>query len=940
MPKCTNCRKSISESQRFCPHCGTANASSDNANVDPPATEMLPNSGPKPKRAGTDKPRQAKGSENVSRKSSFTGSSSDVTSDSVPCRFPPGTMLDDRFRIVGPIGRGGMGEVYRADDLKLGQSVALKFLPENLSFDRERMDLLYNEVRLARSVSHPNVCRVYDIGEIDGLHFLSMEYIDGEDLGSLLRRIGRLPEDKGVEIARQICSGLYAAHERGVIHLDLKPSNIMIDGRGKVRITDFGLARLTESTGNRGGIVGTPAYMAPEQLAGGNVGEHSDIYSLGLILHEVFTGKPVYRASSVAELLRIRDQSAPSRLSGFVKDLDPAIEKIIQRCLDNDALHRPGNVVQIAAALPGGDPLAAALAAGETPSPELVAASGGSGGCSPRQGLILLSLFVAIMIGSVFLTQRVSRVTQSPMTEKPEVLEARSQEISQKLMGVPAGSVRDSAYGYWYNPDQLPLSAEVLASSGDGPLEFWYRQSPKFLSPKHPFLYARQPREATLSDPSPTVNGMVGVRLTSSGLLREVCLVPSLAREQAAAEAELPSDAWEQAFRWAGLDFSDYSDADVLWSPPWDADQSFAWKPKDEANRELPRVEAATQNGQVCYFQVIFPWTTRQWTLPSRDQATLTVDSTRQNNIGEIAQNMVLFLIGGPLLVISMLLAVRNLRIGSTDKQGALKYAGFMLIIDFTLGLLEAHHNSSPGVEMTTILSALIYSLGRTVRFWIYYLALEPYVRKTWPRVLVSWNRFINGGFTNPSVAKEILLGCIFGAVGACLVSVTVLLSEGIGQSMMSRNLVHPNFMLGGRAALTGVFSVIQSALPAVFTMIVLVVFRLVTRIDWLAALGFICVFTYISSNSGDTIWTFLSIAVFEVVIVIVALRVGLLALLVFNLIQAFLTWFPVTFDVNEWYFSVGLVGIITPLAIAVTCFFLSLGDKSPLRMSNSPMDV
>lgn len=939
MPKCTNCRKTISESQRFCSNCGTANRSDPTPNLDPPATEMLPKSAQKPESSGSDKPRQGKGSGNLSRKSSVSGSSSDLASDSIPSRFPPGTMLDDRFRIVGPIGRGGMGEVYRADDLKLGQSVALKFLPENLSFDRERMDLLYNEVRLARSVSHPNVCRVYDIGEIDGLHFLSMEYIDGEDLGSLLRRIGRLPEDKGVEIARQICSGLYAAHERGVIHLDLKPSNIMIDGRGKVRITDFGLARLTESSGNRGGIVGTPAYMAPEQLAGGNVGEHSDIYSLGLILHEVFTGKPVYRASSVAELLRIRDQSAPSRLSGFVKDLDPAIEKIIQRCLDNDALHRPSNVVQIAAALPGGDPLAAALAAGETPSPELVAASGGSGGCSPRQGLCLLSLFVVIMIGAVFLAQRVSRVTQSPMTEKPEVLEARSMEISRDLMGVPARSVSDSAYGYWYNPDQVPLKREVLASSGDGPLEFWYRQSPKFLSPKHPFLYARQPREATLSDPAPTVNGMVGVRLTSSGLLREVCRVPSLKRDADALESEVPNDVWEKAFRWAGLDFSEYSDAEVLWSPPWDADHSLAWNPTDESKSELPRVEAAIQNGQVCYFQVIFPWTSRQWTLPTRDQATLTAASTVQNNIGEIAQNMVLFLIGGPLLVISMLLAVRNLRVGSTDKQGALKYAAFMLIVDFILGLLESHHNSSPGVEMTTVLSALIYSLGRTVRFWIYYLALEPYVRKTWPRVLVSWNRFINGGFTNPSVAKEILIGCIFGAIGACIVSVTVLLSEGIGQSMMSRNLCNPTFMLGGRGALTGVFSVIQSALPAVFTMIVLVVFRLVTRNDWLAAICFICVFTYISSNAGDNIWTFSSIALLEVAIVVVALRVGLLALLVFNLIQAFLTRFPVTFDVSEWYFSIGLVGMIVPLAIAVFCFFLSLGDKSPLRMSSSQLE-
>ena len=135
-----------------------------------------------------------------------------------------------------------MGEVYRADDLKLGQSVALKFLPVGFDRDPARLMLLHTEVRLARQVAHPNVCRVYDIEEVDGTVFLSMEFVDGEDLASLLRRIGRFPVDRAVEIARQIAGGLAAAHERGVVHRDLKPANVMIDGAGRVRLTDFGLA--------------------------------------------------------------------------------------------------------------------------------------------------------------------------------------------------------------------------------------------------------------------------------------------------------------------------------------------------------------------------------------------------------------------------------------------------------------------------------------------------------------------------------------------------------------------------------------------------------------------------------------------------------------------------------------------------------------------------
>src|SRR5262249_54509492 len=178
-------------------------------------------------------------------------------------RFGPGVVLDTRYRIIGLLGKGGMGEVYRADDLRLGQPVALKFLPQTLATDARRLSQLHNEVRTARQVSHSNICRVYDIGDVDGQLFLSMEYVDGEDLAASLKRVGRFPEDKGVEIARQICAGLASAHERDVIHRDLKPANIMIDANGRARIMDFGLAAAGAVEDVR---VGTPAYMAPEQL--------------------------------------------------------------------------------------------------------------------------------------------------------------------------------------------------------------------------------------------------------------------------------------------------------------------------------------------------------------------------------------------------------------------------------------------------------------------------------------------------------------------------------------------------------------------------------------------------------------------------------------------------------------------------------------------------
>ena len=259
-----------------------------------------------------------------------------------------------------------MGEVYRADDLRLGQTVALKFLPRELARNQQRLKRFQAEVRLTRQVSHPNVCRVYDMDEVDENQFLSMEYIDGEDLSVLLRRIGRLPNDKGIQIAQQLCAGLAAAHEKGVLHRDLKPANVMIDGRGHVRITDFGLAKLTEDE-QQPEIAGTPAYMAPEQLRHGETTIRSDFFSLGLILHELFTGEAVHKTESIPELLKHHEDSSPSQPSSVVDDIDPSVERVILRCLGPNPKERPKSAHAVAAALPGGDPLAAALAAGDTP---------------------------------------------------------------------------------------------------------------------------------------------------------------------------------------------------------------------------------------------------------------------------------------------------------------------------------------------------------------------------------------------------------------------------------------------------------------------------------------------------------------------------------------------------------------------------------------------
>src|SRR5262245_26453047 len=395
-------------------------------------------------------------------------------------RFLPGVILAGRYRIVGLLGRGGMGEVYRADDLKLGQSVALKFLPPEFEANADRLQRFLDEVRTARQISHANVCRIYDAGEADGHHFLSMEYVDGEDLASLLRRIGHIPKDKAIQIARQLCAGLAASHETGVLHRDLKPSNIMIDGKGRARITDFGLAAFAERIEGAEIRSGTPAYMAPEQLDGREVTVRSDLYSLGLVLYELFTGKPAFRAD------RRRDSCAtPSTPSSVMDGFDPVVERVILRCLETDPARRPSSALAVAAALPGGDPLAAALAAGETPSPEMVAEAGENVVVPPALLWGTLGAFAACLLALILLSSRTTLIGLTPLEKPPEVLRERAREIL-KAAGHDAKPA-DSLFMFDANRPYLddvlrhgtagPARWAVLRSTPPSGIRFWYRES-------------------------------------------------------------------------------------------------------------------------------------------------------------------------------------------------------------------------------------------------------------------------------------------------------------------------------------------------------------------------------------------------------------------------------------------------------------------------------
>jgi serine/threonine-protein kinase len=211
-----------------------------------------------------------------------------------------GVTLADRYEIIEELGKGGMGRVYRVEDTKLIQEVALKLIKPEIAKDKRTIERFSNELKTARQIRHKNVCGMYDLGEEKGIHYITMEYVRGEDLKRLIRKIGRLGAGQAVPIAKQICEGLAEAHRMGVVHRDLKPQNVMVDEDGNARIMDFGIARSLEAKGITGAgvMIGTPEYMSPEQVEAKEIDQRSDIYSLGIILYEMTTGRLPFEADT------------------------------------------------------------------------------------------------------------------------------------------------------------------------------------------------------------------------------------------------------------------------------------------------------------------------------------------------------------------------------------------------------------------------------------------------------------------------------------------------------------------------------------------------------------------------------------------------------------------------------------------------------------------
>lgn len=313
--------------------------------------------------------------------------SDEVTQGGVGGRaLTPGSVFAGRYLIEGTIGEGGMGSVHAAVDQKLGERVALKVLSAVGSLRADALERFRREVRVAHQVTHRNVARTFDIGEHEGLHFLTMELVEGESLAERLRVQGRLRIDRVIEIGRQICAGLAAVHEAGLVHRDLKPANVLLESGGRVVLTDFGIARSTAEddaiTLNREMLIGTPRYMAPEQVSGEPLTARSDLYTLGLVLYEMATGRLPFGADTAIATAVARLQQSPEPPQRHV-ELPPSLVTTIMACLERDVARRPGSASAVMAML--GEPGAAddaatdeTLVASGSTVRDVVAPSGGT----------------------------------------------------------------------------------------------------------------------------------------------------------------------------------------------------------------------------------------------------------------------------------------------------------------------------------------------------------------------------------------------------------------------------------------------------------------------------------------------------------------------------------------------------------------------------------
>ncbi len=666
-------------------------------------------------------------------------------------RFVPGTVLAGRYRITGLLGRGGMGEVYRADDLKLDQPVALKFLPARPRRGRASASPASTarsgwpgRSRTPRSAASTTwgrrtatsscpwrwwTARTSPRSSAASAGCLPTRRSTSRDSsapGSPPRT--RRASSTGTSSPRTSCSTARATCA--------SPTSAWPASPGSLREEDV--------------RSGTPCYMSPEQLQGREVSVRSDIYALGLVLYELYTGRRAFQGKSLAEYVRKHRDERPIEPSALVAGLDPAVERAILACLEKEPRRRPSSALVVAAMLTGSDPLEAAIAAGETPSPELVAAAGEAEGLRPGVAWGLLAVVLA-GLALVPLAGRSFRLLERvPVGKPPAVLEDRARDLVRRV-AAPEPAI-DDAWGLsvdWSylaevrEKDKSPSRWDALASGNPPVLQFWYRESPRPLVSLLPSgkVYAMKPELNT--------TGMAGAAYDMEGRLLRFYPCPrssraaprrrpppprtgrpcsrrrgSTRRRPAGGRAEVGSPLLRRRARRLGGDLA---------GPP--RRSPSGWRPPPTA-------------GSRSWFEIVWPWTR-----PDRMEKYAWPAGKLLRQALWITLSFLL-LAGAP-----SFMARRNIVLGRGDRRGAFRVALLLAGTGILSWALGAHHVADWGAESSLVGRGAGLVVLQAAFVWLFYLAVEPYARRLRPWTLVSWTRFLGGGLGDPVVGRDTLVG-------------------------------------------------------------------------------------------------------------------------------------------------------------------------------------
>ena len=705
--------------------------------------------------------------------------------------------------------------------------------------------------------------------------------------------------DRATEIARQLCLGLHAAHEEGSSAQGSQARQYHDRWAGKAAHYRFWPGRDRRRRSPRTTFAaGLRPTCRPSNWPAAKSRRAATSTRWALILHEIYTGKQVWRSNSLANLVAQRSDESPLSPSSHV-DLDPLVDAVIQRCLEPSPEKRPSTVINVLASLPGGDPLRAALAAGETPSPEMVADAGESGRAPLALGIGLFAAVCVLLAIIPIVADLAHWVNLSDYQEfQPTVLEQNAKDWISRL-DLNSGR-NDSVYGY--SPGQ-----------GNGrPLEFWYRQHSGRLVPQLRYPTASHLNwQVTVTDPSPLVPGMLSVRLAankrfdSGQQLLELLAIPTSTSTPASANAQ---PEWSNLLKLVGLDPARMERVpEAQWPknsrPPLYAEAVSVWKHPDSPDDQCL---LASLGGKLVYF-------CRGVNDLGNFQPIFSQQDERPNglraDVGGFRAGVVnaLFTL---FLGCATLLAFYNLRMGRSDTRGALRFTLSFFLFDLALRTTAVHHAADFGREAYFAFDALIFSTAITFRISIYYVALEPFVRRRWPELLISWSRLLDGRIRDPLFGRDVLVGCLVGASWALATAglyqpITVPLT--IGAHGPLHVLLWLQFMLKGAIYWLGLLLIASFAFPK----------------KWHLAVVFVILHTMFYAPSNDPIGLLVS-GVWASIVFVLFVRFGLITVMSTGFTAFLLLFVPLTASFTSWYGQPCAFALVTVVCLAGYAFYVS----------------